>query len=132
MVTNKYGLSAVDAVKLCQAKPGLSPIDAWELVVARHFPNSPTSRAKCCPRDAFLGLCGEGLVRGIKPGNYTRSLKNKQYALEAVAALRKNPSLDKQSLWNRVHGSEAKRHNSQMDVVLGLLTSDLLCGVEKQ
>ena len=131
MSTNKYGLAAVEAVKLCTAQPGLSPIDAWGFAVARHFPNSQTSRAKCCPRDAFLGLCEDGLIQGIKRGSYTRSVRNKRYALEAVVALKKDPTLSKKALWDRIHRDEMKQHNSQMDVVLGLWEANLLCDMSR-
>jgi ATP dependent DNA ligase C terminal region len=38
----------------------------------RLYPTSPTARRKSCPRGAFLGLCEEGLVKGILPGRYSR------------------------------------------------------------
>jgi hypothetical protein len=49
------------------------------------YPTSPTSRKKDCPRGAFLGLCEEGLVKGIPAGKYTASKDNKAYAVRAAA-----------------------------------------------
>ncbi|MCX8118907.1 MAG: hypothetical protein N3G78_13390, partial [Desulfobacterota bacterium] len=48
--------------------------------------------------------------------------RNKQYALEAVNALRQKPELatDIMSLWKRVIRGGEKTHNSQMDVVIAL------------
>ena len=53
------------------------------------------------PEGRVLGLCEEGLVKGIPRGDYTRSQMNKQYAVNAVRALRHTPSLahDRSALW---------------------------------
>ena len=48
---------------------------------------------KGCPRNAFLGLCSQGLIKGIPKGNYTTSEKNLNYAKEAVRILREDNSL---------------------------------------
>ena len=37
-------------------------------------------------RGAFLGLCEEGLVKGIPAGKYSASKDNKQYAVRAAIA----------------------------------------------
>jgi hypothetical protein len=81
---SKYGLAAVEAVRLYTGGLAKSPRDAWEEATSKLFGLRTSSQCKGCPRDAFLGLCGEGLVEGIEPGNYTRSRANKGYALEAV------------------------------------------------
>ncbi|MFF0913304.1 DUF6979 family protein [Brevibacillus sp. NPDC003359] len=44
------------------------------------------------PRWLTLELCEEGFVRGIEPGNYTKSLDNKTYALQAAELLVTDPS----------------------------------------
>lgn len=54
-------------------------------------------KKKGCPRNAFLGLYEEGLVKGIPSGNYTRSKKNKEYAIKAVKILKGAPELSSNS-----------------------------------
>lgn len=70
MERGKYGQAAVDAVESFRSALEKGPRGAWSRAVARLFPKSPSSRDKGCPMYAFLGLCGEGLVRGIPPGDY--------------------------------------------------------------
>lgn len=76
---------------------------------------------KGCPRGAFLGLCEEGLIKGIPCGSYTKSKKNKQYAIDAVEILKENlgKDLGKKELWYKITGNK-KSYNSQMDIVLEL------------
>jgi hypothetical protein len=123
-----YGDAAVRAARLAQDQH-LGPEDAWRRAAAVTFPNSVASQVKGCPKGAFLGLCEAGLVKGIPRGDYTRSQMNKQYAVNAVAALRRSPSLaqDRTALWKSALGSAAeKNHNGQMDVVVALWTSGLI------
>ena len=118
----KFGNAAIAAVCLLRERKGLSPGDAWLEAVKRQFPSSPTSQEKGCPRDAFLGLCAEGLVRDVPAGYYTRSVKNKRYAVDAIKLLKKEPELagSESDLWSRVLRGEEKTPNSQMDVVISL------------
>jgi hypothetical protein len=123
-----YGDAAVRAANLAREQR-LTPEDAWRRAMGATFPNSVASQVKSCPKGAFLGLCEEGLVRGIPRGDYTRSQMNKQYAVNAVRALRRTPSLanDRSALWLASLGSEGvKQHNGQMDVVAALWTSGLI------
>lgn len=77
-----------------------------------------------------MGLCEEGLVRGVPKGNYTYKSNslNKAYAVEAVKLLKANPELakDRNSLWQEVMQGAKKSHNSQMDVVLALWENGFL------
>lgn len=125
---NKYGQTAVDAVKMYRQRRFDSPVSAWEHVAGIIFVGKKSSIAKACPKNAFLGLCEEGLVRGIPAGKYTRSRLNKDYALRAVKLLRKNPDLasDPKLLWRRVMDGEEKQHNGQMDVVVALWKAGLI------
>jgi len=68
-----------------------------------------------------LGLCEEGMVKGVVSGNYCRSKKNKDYAIKAVKLLNKFPEMaeNKILLWNNVAGA-SKAHNNQLDVVIAL------------
>ena len=48
------------------------------------FGEATTAQIKGCPKNAFLGLCEEGLVVDIEKGYYTErstSHKNKDYAI---------------------------------------------------
>ncbi len=124
----KYGRTAITAVRLFTTGLAESPRAAWSTAARDIFGPSTSSAEKGCPRDAFLGLCEEGLVRGIPAGQYTRSEKNKRYALDALTVLRRNPELATHSrvLWDVVMGDEAKVHNGQMDVVTALWEQGLV------
>jgi len=124
----KYGTAAIEAVRLYRQGLTKSPQDAWEKATSKIFGWGTSSQRKGCPRNAFLGLCEEGLVRGVEPGDYTRSQKNKSYAVDAVAILQRYPSLagNHNRLWSKVLADEHKKHNSQMDVVIALWNAGLI------
>jgi hypothetical protein len=115
-----YGQVAIVATGLFRRGEAESPREAWEKAVALAYPESSSLQEKACPRDAYLGLCEEGLVSGVPAGKYTRSVKSKRYAVEAVGLLKLDPGLaeNTSALWQRVAGD--KKHNGQMDVVIGL------------
>ena len=117
---SNYGKLATIAAT--RARKGANPIAAWKLSAEEVFPNKKASREKGCPKCAFLGLAEEGLIRGVPPGSYTSSKRNKQYALAALATLRENPNLaeDTEKLWAIVIAGEEKQHNEQMSVVAEL------------
>lgn len=102
------------------------PRDAWNISLKAVFPDSKSSQDKSCPRSAFLGLCQEGLLVDIPSGNYTRSVKNKGYAIEALKVLQQKPKIkDSSILWTLVNNNKIT-HNSQMNVVLILVDNDLI------
>ncbi|MFZ4595190.1 MAG: DUF6979 family protein, partial [Verrucomicrobiaceae bacterium] len=78
-----YSEAAVHAVRLCQTQRVVDPVAAWEAAVQVFLPTEE-GRKKSCPKSTFLGLCEEGLVKGVPTGNYTRSKLNKAYVLQAV------------------------------------------------
>jgi len=125
---SKYGIAAVEAARLHTRRLARSPQDAWEQASSKLFSKGTPGQRKGCPRNAFLGLCEEGLVKGIEPGDYTRSQKNKRYAVDAVAILQRRPSLagNQNRLWSEVLADEHKKHNSQMDVVIALWNAGLI------
>jgi hypothetical protein len=90
---NKYGKAAVRAVKMYREKRVASPQEAWEKATVELFGSGTPSQIKSCPKDAFLGLCQDGRIEGIPRGEYTRSKKNKDYAITAVELLDKRPEL---------------------------------------
>lgn len=71
-------------------------------------------------------MCKAGEIDGVGTGDYTNSLLNAKYALEALKLLRLHPrlALDKPVLWEKVLEKsgvrKAIRHNNQLDVVLAL------------
>jgi hypothetical protein len=120
-----FGDSAVRAVKLISEQRVTDPDEAWDQAI-QSMTISEATRVKGCPKSAFLGLCEMGLIRGIPKGNYTQSIKNKQYSISAIEKLRNDPSLslNRDILWALVAGGIA--HNGQMDVVLSLWKNNLI------
>lgn len=124
-----YGDAAVHAARACQTQRVVDPLAAWEDAVQIHLPTE-AGRKKSCPKSAFLGLCGEGLVKGVPKGSYSRSELNREYAIRAVRFLAKQPALaDRpQDLWEAMMGGVKKRPNSQMEVVTALWRGGLILG----
>lgn len=124
----RYGDVAVRAVALVRQGDEQSPARAWDTAVAEAFPHSKSSQEKSCPRSSFLGLCESGRVKGVPAGTYTRSKKNKEYALAAIDLLKQNPALvsDVRLLWNTVLAGASKAPNHQMEVAGALWTANLL------
>src|SRR5476651_596762 len=119
-MANKYGEAALMAARQ-QYSAGANPVDRWESAMEKLYPTSPIARKKGCPRGAFLGLCEEGLVKGIPPGQYTKSRDDKAYAVRAAGLLAEgtqNWSIS--ALWRAVTDDSEEAHNSQMDVVMAL------------
>lgn len=125
---NGYQSAAVEAASLIASNSGCGPAKGWSAAVAHQFPASASLRSKGCPRGAFLGLCEEGFVIGVAAGDYTRSKRNKAYAVAAVRLLFREPALAENipTLWDRVLNGEAKVHNHQMNVVIGLWNAGLI------
>ena len=126
---SKYGKAACLATQ--KVRNGSSPKDAWEDSVKAIFPEQAPSRNKSCPRCAFLGLAGAGLIIGVPPGNYTRSRDNARYAVNAAYLLRECPRLYIKAniLWRCIMSNEEnteKAHNNQMDVVMALWKNDYI------
>ena len=122
-----YGEAAIKAVRLVSSKEVTDPVEAWKIAIIKIF-DKKSSRCKGCPKNAFLGLCEEGLVKGIPVDSYTRSIENKKYAVNAVRILQKNPKLlyDPIKLWFKSIGDKSIAHNDQMDVVISLWKNNLL------
>jgi hypothetical protein len=124
----KFGDTAVRATELLRSSHR-SGEDAWRQVAEAVFAGAPTSINKTCPREAFLGLCQRGMLAGV-PASSCRHVDwrlNRSYAIAAAQLLLTEPHLahsGKAELWRRVvsecGADPAKRHNSQLDVVLAL------------
>lgn len=122
---NKYRQTALKAAKNYKQSSSITEIYAKK--AEDFFPLSKSAQEKSCPKGTFLGLCEEGLVKGIPKGNYTKSVKNKNYALKAVAILKQNTetTFSPKELWEKLELGD-KKHNSQMDVVLALWDNGLI------
>lgn len=121
---NRYGKAAVKSAELLRSrKDKLTPRQAWELAAREVLGD----QAGGCPRSTFLGLCSEGLVKGVPAGRYTFSVSNKRYAVEAVSKLREMPQLseDKDALWNAIDRRPEYRNN-QMEIVVALWEKGLI------
>jgi hypothetical protein len=122
---SKYGYAAVRACDLFVMKIVESPIKAWETATSEIFGDGSWGQKKGCPKNAFLGLCEEGLVESIPRGtyNYRKASKNKGYAVTAVNVVREHPNLldNINELWKQVTNSNGISHNYQMDVVIELI-----------
>lgn len=125
---NKYARAALRAVDIIRASGRVTPPDAWETATTEIFGPGTPAQKKGCPKDAFLGLCQSGYVADVPAGEYTRSERNREYAIAAAEALASDPSLagEVEALWTRALGGEVKKHNSQMHVVIALWQSGLL------
>ena len=122
---NKYGLTAIKALEIYKAEKSLR--ESWFSATVELF-DSESSQNKGCPRSTFLGLCEEGLIKGISKGEYeSNSTKNKTHAINAVTYLKENnvESISTKELWSKLNVGN-KSHNSQMDVVLALWYNDLI------
>jgi hypothetical protein len=121
---NKYGLCAIVSVQ--NNSYSLNPMESFEKSAKEVF-DTKSSQEKSCPKATFLSLCEEGLVKGIPKGSYTKSVKNKEYALRAVAILKQNTqtTLSPKELWNKLELGD-KRSNSQMDIVIALWDHNLI------
>lgn len=120
---SKYHEIALSAVEIIHKSAATNPVDAWKLAAEKYYPNSKEARKKGCPKSAFLGLCEEGYISGVPKGSYTKSIKNKQYALEARNLLLSNPHLKPNELWAKI---SSKSHNEQMNVVSALFHAGLM------
>lgn len=65
---NKYGIAAVNATQIINNKEAPTPLDAWNQTTIELFGANTPAQRKGCPKNSFLGLCEEGLVRGIPRG----------------------------------------------------------------
>jgi hypothetical protein len=125
-MANRYGEAALMAVRQGPSA-SINPVALWDNAMQRLYPTSPTARKKSCPRGAFLGLCEEGLVKGIPAGKYTTSKDNKAYAVQAAALLIEGTrKWSIGELWQAITNDPEKTHNCQMDVVLALWKNGLI------
>jgi hypothetical protein len=127
---SKYGQAAVRACELYNMKIVESPVKAWEKATSEIFGDGSWGQKKGCPKNAFLGLCEEGLVENIPQGTYNSrtTSKNKAYAITAVNIVREQPNLldNINELWKQVTNGNGISHNYQMDVVKELIIKEYI------
>ncbi len=127
-MANRYGEAALLAVRMELYGKALSPLERWQDAVGKVYPTTPIGQKKRGPREAFLGLCEAGLVKGIPAGQYGAVTqignRNKDYATEAVRLLKAGTHKTVSQLWPAV--ADDAEHASQMDVVLALWKNGLI------
>jgi len=128
MMKTSFAKVAIFAAR--EAQKTADPIMAWEYASIKVFGKGTWQQLKRCPKNTFLGLCEEGIIKGIPKGKYTRSVKNKTYALTAVRILNNEKHISSAALWKEVmialNENSGKQHNGQMDVVLALADNKLI------
>jgi hypothetical protein len=117
---DKFGEIAIHATELLQDGVENDPRSAWGRAVQEIFDKKKRGPFGIRAKEAYLGLCEEGEVEGVAPGDYTQSKEDKKVALTALKLLRENPELAKssQKLWRLVEPQ--KREKGQISVVIAL------------
>jgi hypothetical protein len=117
----RYGNAAIEAVKLILST-NINPKQAWDIATGKEFGKGTASQKKGCPKGTFLGLCEQGMIKGVPIGNYTDSLENKRYAVRTVKILKEKPEKleNEDKLWVEVTGGKPIKQNHQLDVVISL------------
>jgi hypothetical protein len=125
-MANRYGEAALMAVRMDTFGKGYTPEQRWQEAVAKLYPTTPAGQKKAAPRNAFLGLCEAGLVKGILPGSYAPANRSKAYAVDAVKLLKAGTHSTVTTLWAAVSEDGGAPHAGQMDVVLALWKNGLI------
>jgi len=117
----RYGKAAIEAVKLILSTK-IYPEQAWDIATSNEFGRGTNLQKKGCPKGAFIGLCEQGMIKGVPIGSYTDSLENKRYAVLAVKILKEKPELleNKDKLWVEITEGKSIKQNNQLDIVLSL------------
>lgn len=125
---NKNGIIALEATRIINESNEVTPRQAWLKTAKNYSPTSQSSQIKSCPMSTYLGLCEEGLVKGVPAGKYTRSSKNKAYALRAIKLIRQDPNLldtPKELILAASYG-KMQSLNGQIDVISALWKAGLI------
>lgn len=88
--SNQFALVAKAAYRL-MVEELKSPESAWDQSVSL-IVKSASTMEKFCPREVFLGLCGQGMLIDI-PRKYGTHNKNYGYARWVIRIWMKDPSL---------------------------------------
>ena len=130
---NKYAMVAKNTVEYIHQFGG-RPDKVWKEQADSIFGVGSMGAVKGCPKCTFLGLCEEGLVKGIESGRYLLKgdNKNKEYGIVAVNLINRKPEYanNPTSLWNAVQNGVYKSHNAQMNIVCELYKAGYLLSSE--
>lgn len=118
----KYTEAALMTTKNCQGAINPDVRGEWLKAII-----SLKAYDEVCPRGAYIGLCEEGLVKGIPSGNYGLSSnnKNKRYAVHAAHLLLGGHELSWKTLWRTVTDRNIAHHD-QMNIVIILHQAGML------
>ncbi|QLG09490.1 hypothetical protein HLB42_00960 [Deinococcus sp. D7000] len=111
--------------------------EAWSAAVqilAEQGVGTASSRAKGCPRAAFIGLASHGFINGFSARSPGPLNQNAQHALSAYRLYLSDPSLlNRKSDWWQAVAAERqinrKRHNGVLDVVSALIENGAFASV---
>jgi hypothetical protein len=124
-MANKYGEAALIAARL-DVPASVTPAERWDTAVRQLYPEKPYLQRKTAPRGAFLGLCEQGLVKGIEASASPALDKHRSYAVRAVELLRAGTHRSVNQIWEAVTEGDESAHNAQIDVVLALWKNGLI------
>ncbi len=124
----KFGKIAVVAAELLKSNNSFknNPIKAWDEanVLVSSFENKKCYN-KDCPKNTFIAICNEGLLKNVPSGNYGNPRDNREYALLAVKILSGSNITEPKKLWVRIlkELAKTKTENGQADLILSLWTN---------
>lgn len=118
----KYTDAALIATRSCQGQKKPDVKTAW--LKAIHNLNAYDEG---CPRCAYLGLCEEGMVKGIPAGSYglRADNKNKGYAVYAANLILSGHEQDHKKIWKKITDNRISAHD-QVKIVIALHNAGLL------
>lgn len=119
---NKYAEAALMVVTDCAGKNSPDIRAAWGNAI-----NALGACDEGCPKVAFIGLCSEGMVKGIPTNSYglKQGAKNKRYAVDAAKLLLSGHDMDIPSIWEKVTDKKIV-HHGQINIVISLYQAELL------
>lgn len=128
---DKYSKSALNAVQYILEDRAQSPVEAWYIATGEQFGEGSWGQKKGCPRNAFLGICEEGLIKGVKAGRYNKKEHslNKQYAINTIKLLKEDSTYlerDNKEIWRIVTNGKDIKSNYQVEMVKALWEKDLI------
>lgn len=134
IIYGKYGGAALRAVHL-MVQYNHDHATAWDIAILEAFDECSTVRKfKNNPKVTFLTLCSLGVIGCVLPIRYPSAEKTKSYVTSALNLLSKkdmSKPIDPDELWLEVIKDckviKPLRHNNQMDVILTLWYSNILC-----
>ncbi|MFH1940717.1 MAG: hypothetical protein ABIL68_01335 [bacterium] len=102
------------------------PRVAWGRAVQETFGKKKRGLFGIRAKEAYFGLCEEGEVEGVTPGDYAQSKEDKKVALTALRLLRETPELAKSSrkLWKLVEPHKPEK--GQIRVVIALWNEGII------